>query len=80
MTMSVIANPSVIFFVVVTGITVTLLSGIYPAIILSGFNPITALKSKVTAKMVGGISLRRGLVDFTICDSTGFNHRHVCSS
>ena len=62
MTMSFIANPAVIFFIVATGIIVTLLSGIYPAIILSGFNPITALKSKVTAKMVGGISLRRGLV------------------
>jgi len=62
MTMSFIANPSVILFVVATAITVTLLSGIYPAIILSGFNPITALKSKITAKMVGGISLRRVLV------------------
>ncbi len=62
MTMSVIANPSIIFFVIATGIIVTLLSGIYPAIILSGFNPITALKSKITAKMVGGISLRRTLV------------------
>src|SRR6187551_936307 len=62
MTMSFIANPSVILFAVATAITVTLLSGIYPAIILSGFNPITALKSKITAKMVGGISLRRVLV------------------
>jgi predicted permease len=62
MTMSFIANPAVILFVIATAILVTLLSGIYPAIILSGFNPITALKSKVTAKMVGGISLRRALV------------------
>ena len=62
MTMSFIANPAVILFVIATAILVTLLSGIYPAIILSGFNPITALKSKITAKMVGGISLRRALV------------------
>jgi predicted permease len=62
MTMSFIANPAIIFFVVATAIIVTLLSGIYPAIILSGFNPITALKSKITAKMIGGISLRRALV------------------
>jgi predicted permease len=62
MTMSFIANPAVILFVIATAILVTLLSGMYPAIILSGFNPITALKSKVTAKMVGGISLRRALV------------------
>jgi putative ABC transport system permease protein len=68
MSLSFITNPLLILFVVATGIIVTLLSGIYPAIILSGFNPITALKSKVTAKMIGGISLRRGLVvlQFTI--------------
>ena len=68
MTMSFIANPLVILFAVATVIIVTLLSGIYPAIILSGFNPVTALKSKITAKMVGGISLRRALVilQFTI--------------
>ena len=62
MTMSFIANPILILFILATGTIVTLLSGIYPAIILSGFNPITALKSKITAKMVGGISLRRALV------------------
>ncbi|MGH2566099.1 MAG: ABC transporter permease, partial [Ginsengibacter sp.] len=57
-----INDPSVIIFLSSAAVLVTLLAGIYPAIILSGFNPITALKSKVTAKMVGGISLRRGLV------------------
>ncbi|MEO8416081.1 MAG: ABC transporter permease [Ginsengibacter sp.] len=57
-----INGPSVIIFLLSAAVLVTLLAGIYPAIILSGFNPITALKSKVTAKMVGGISLRRGLV------------------
>jgi putative ABC transport system permease protein len=62
MDLNFIANPSLIVFVFTVAVVVTLLSGIYPAIILSGFNPITALKSKVSAKMVGGISLRRGLV------------------
>ncbi|HVX27810.1 MAG TPA: ABC transporter permease [Parafilimonas sp.] len=62
MSISFASNPYLLLFIFITGIAVTLLSGVYPAIILSGFNPITALKSKVTAKMVGGISLRRALV------------------
>ena len=57
-------NPLLVLFVLTTGISVTLLSGVYPAIILSGFNPITALKSKLNPEMTGGISLRRGLVVF----------------
>ena len=61
-TMNFISNYVLILFLLATGILVTLLSGLYPAVILSGFNPITALKSKVTSKMVGGISLRRALV------------------
>ncbi|HUQ97011.1 MAG TPA: ABC transporter permease, partial [Chitinophagaceae bacterium] len=62
MTMNVVANPVLVGFVLLVAIGVTLLAGIYPAIILSGFNPITALKSKMTSNTFGGISLRRALV------------------
>ena len=62
MKMNFINNPILILFMLSVGILVTLLSGLYPAVILSGFNPITALKSKITSKMIGGISLRRALV------------------
>ena len=41
---------------------VTIFAGLYPAFILSGFNPALALKNKITSATVGGISVRRGLV------------------
>lgn len=45
-------------------IIVTFLSGFYPAIVLSGFNPIRVLQSKFTSRAVGGLSMRRALVVF----------------
>jgi len=45
-------------------IIVTFLSGFYPAIVLSGFNPIKVLKSKFTSKTAGGLSMRKVLVVF----------------
>jgi putative ABC transport system permease protein len=45
-------------------IIVTFLSGFYPAIVLSGFNPIAVLKSKFTSKSAGGLSMRRVLIVF----------------
>ncbi len=53
---------SIAAFLGTIGIAVTMLAGFYPSIVLSRFNPITALKSKLTAKSNKGISMRRGLV------------------
>ena len=57
-------NPSIILFLLIVTIVVTALSGFYPSIVLSRFNPVNALKSKVTVNAAKGISLRRGLVVF----------------
>ncbi|MCD6065742.1 MAG: FtsX-like permease family protein [Bacteroidetes bacterium] len=49
-------------FFLLTMITVTLLAGIYPAMILSGFKPVLALKNRINSSTIGGLSLRRVLV------------------
>jgi putative ABC transport system permease protein len=40
----------------------TVLAGLYPALVLSGFDPLLALKNKINTSNLGGIPVRRGLV------------------
>jgi len=51
-------------FLLVLWVLVSILSGIYPAFVLSRFNPVTALKSKVSTPKSSLLFLRRGLVVF----------------
>ncbi|WP_254560712.1 FtsX-like permease family protein [Dyadobacter diqingensis] len=49
-------------FWIFTLLLIVILAGFYPAVIISGFNPITALKGRLGSKQVGGIGLRRSLI------------------
>jgi putative ABC transport system permease protein len=61
---NILNNPAIILFLLTVTIAATALAGFYPSVVLSRFNPVNALKSKLTVKTVKGISLRRGLVVF----------------
>jgi len=51
-----------VIYLTILFIIVTLMAGLYPALVVSGFSPILALKNKINSASVGGISLRRSLV------------------
>jgi ABC-type antimicrobial peptide transport system permease subunit len=55
-------QPAILLFLSSLVIILTLLSGFYPALIISKFQPIKALKNKFQGAEVGGVSIRRGLV------------------
>ncbi|RYU92419.1 ABC transporter permease [Mucilaginibacter terrigena] len=57
-----ITDPVIVAFLAAVLVVVTLLSGLYPSMVLSGFNPIAALKNKITGVRSNGITLRRSLV------------------
>ncbi|MEC5143461.1 ABC transporter permease [Chitinophaga sp. 212800010-3] len=53
---------STLLFLLLLGILTTFLAGAYPGLILSGFNPVAAMKNKLQSRAAGGISLRRSLI------------------
>jgi len=64
---SFLSNAVVLLFLAGLLFGVTFLAGFYPALVLSGFNPISALKNRVAAGSTNGVSLRRGLVILQFC-------------
>jgi putative ABC transport system permease protein len=62
-----ISDPALLLFLLAVIIAVTLLAGFYPALVLSGFNPITTLRNKITAGRKSAFSLRSGLVILQFC-------------
>jgi putative ABC transport system permease protein len=63
LTSAALRQPAVLIFMFGVLIVVTLLSGFYPAFVLSGFNPSRALKN-VSVSGTKGLTLRKGLIAF----------------
>src|SRR5690606_25659822 len=65
-------QPVLFIYVILITISVSLLSGLYPAIIVSGYKPAQALKNQISNKNSTGYFLRRALVVFQFCISQFF--------
>ncbi|HZY79365.1 MAG TPA: ABC transporter permease [Cyclobacteriaceae bacterium] len=63
-----LADPFILATLLMIVLSVTLFSGLYPAFVISRFNPVAALKNRFSNEKVGGINLRKVLVvaQFTI--------------
>ncbi|WP_233877504.1 ABC transporter permease [Dyadobacter sp. CY323] len=61
-TIDLLTNWNQPIFIVCLLVVVTFISGSYPGLVLAGFQPIAALKGKLTQSQVGGFSIRKGLV------------------
>lgn len=57
-------DPTLLLFLVIVTLAVTILAGCYPSLVLSAFKPIAALKGRISARSNKGLSLRRVLVVF----------------
>jgi len=68
----VLSNFSLQIYLVVVLILVTLLSGLYPSLILSNYSPVMALKNLITYNNGSKISLRKSLVIFQFLISQVF--------
>ncbi|GAB2518601.1 ABC transporter permease [Spirosoma aerophilum] len=60
----VLFDPSVVGFVVLLAMLTTVLAGFYPALVLSGYQPVVALRGKIRLAGSSQLTLRRGLIVF----------------
>jgi len=62
--MNLMSNPTLVGFLLLLILFTTLLAGFYPSIILSGYNPLTVLKNKITPQGTSNVTVRKVLVVF----------------
>ncbi|GAB3895773.1 ABC transporter permease [Spirosoma agri] len=55
-------HPEPLLILSASVLLVTVLAGFYPSLMMAGFNPIAALRGRLTTQAIGGFSLRRGLI------------------
>lgn len=61
-----LSDPLTLAFLIALPVIVTLFAGLYPAISLSRFQPVQALKNKLSGKPGEGITVRRALIVFQL--------------
>lgn len=57
-------DPTVLVFVVLLGVVTTVLAGFYPAVVLSGYQPVLALRGRIRLAGSSQLTLRRSLIVF----------------
>ena len=62
LTMNLFESPEILLFVFIVIVVVALLSGLYPAVVLSGYNPVKALKNNIHSQSSSSLFLRKGLI------------------
>ncbi len=59
---NIFSDGSLLLFIVGLGIVVTFFAGSYPGLVLAGFQPVAALKGKLSRQAIGGFNTRRTLI------------------
>ncbi len=68
-TSNVFSQPEIVLLVLLVSLFTGLISGLYPAYIISSYNPIKALKGKVISEQSGGFGLKKILITVQFCIS-----------
>jgi ABC-type antimicrobial peptide transport system permease subunit len=58
------SGPGMIVFLFAAWLAMSFMAGLYPAMVMSGFSPIRALRSSISGGRGGSLNFRRGLVVF----------------